>query len=64
LRRGPPIDGLEQLDELDLTVALAEDPDDPTRAGVKRSKQVECTLADVLVLDHNRPVARPRRTIS
>jgi len=48
-------DGLEQIDELDLSFALVEDPEDPTCAGIERSEQVECALADVLVLDHVGP---------
>jgi hypothetical protein len=36
------IDGLKQLDELDLAFALAEDPEDPTGAGIEGSEQVPC----------------------
>lgn len=58
------IDGIEQLDELGLSFALAEDPEDPTRAGIEGSEQIECPLADVLVLNHDWLVPWPRGTIA
>src|SRR5215813_1449900 len=63
-RRRCVIDGVEQFDELDLTFALAEDPEDPAGAGIEGCEQVECTLANVFVLCQDRVIAWSRGTMA
>ena len=47
-----------------LPFAFAEDPEDLTGTRIKGGEEVECALADVLVLDDNWLIPRLRRTIA
>jgi hypothetical protein len=58
------VDQFEQLDKLDLSLPSPEYPNHPATPRVEGGEEIERTLAYVLVLDEDRLVRRPRRTIA
>jgi len=51
------VDGFQQLDELHLTLASAQNPDDLTAAQIEGSEQLQGSLAGVLLLEQSRLIA-------